>query len=376
MCRHVCPVARVTKRETTTPHGWALLIASVERGLLQWDADAVDTLYQCADCGLCEAHCVTDQPLPAAIVAARAEVVRLGMMPASVRNVDEALRTDDGRRQTVRPASDGTADGASRSAVRGLFVGSLPLDVVVAAQKLLNAMPLGVGRSSGYLPYTLGLWDTARMLVQQTLDEIAATGVRELVTLSTEDAHTFAHVFPALGITWPSDVRVVEFSDWAAAQIEQGTLRVQPRALGNVTYHDACHLARMPQRSTAARKLVAALTGDKPREMFWRGTQATPCGAIGGLQFTQPTLAAELARSRIREARDAGADIVLTDDPQCAAHLTAHADGLQVMNVVELLAKQMTTADGRPQTTDGRSQIAPRSQSSEIGSRQSAVGGR
>ena len=38
MCRHVCPVERVTKREATSPHGWALLIASVQRGLLAWDA--------------------------------------------------------------------------------------------------------------------------------------------------------------------------------------------------------------------------------------------------------------------------------------------------------------------------------------------------
>ena len=59
MCRHVCPVGRITKREATTPHGWALLIASVDRGQMTWDAEAVDTLYQCAQCNLCLANCVT-----------------------------------------------------------------------------------------------------------------------------------------------------------------------------------------------------------------------------------------------------------------------------------------------------------------------------
>src|SRR6476661_1441232 len=95
MCRHVCPVERVTKREATSPHGWALLIASVQRGLLPWDAGTVDTLYQCADCGLCQANCATDRPLPAAIVAARAAVVAQNAHPPAVRALDERLRAND-----------------------------------------------------------------------------------------------------------------------------------------------------------------------------------------------------------------------------------------------------------------------------------------
>src|SRR5512135_3743401 len=92
MCRHVCPVERVTKPEATTPHDWALLIASVIRGSLQWDADTVDTLYQCSDCANCQANCATDRPLPAALKAARAEVVRVGKQPASVRELERKLR--------------------------------------------------------------------------------------------------------------------------------------------------------------------------------------------------------------------------------------------------------------------------------------------
>src|SRR5213593_2759229 len=84
MCRHVCPVTRVTYNEATSPHGWALEIASVRRGLLQWNAETTDLLYQCADCGLCQAFCVTDQPLPQAIVAARAAVVATGHAPPAV----------------------------------------------------------------------------------------------------------------------------------------------------------------------------------------------------------------------------------------------------------------------------------------------------
>ena len=62
MCRHVCPTGFITKRETHTPHGYALLIASATRGVSAWNAETVDALYHCADCGCCESHCATHQP--------------------------------------------------------------------------------------------------------------------------------------------------------------------------------------------------------------------------------------------------------------------------------------------------------------------------
>ncbi|HEX5692960.1 MAG TPA: (Fe-S)-binding protein, partial [Roseiflexaceae bacterium] len=92
MCRHVCPVTRVTYNEATSPHGWALTVASVRRGLLEWNAETADLLYQCADCGLCQSFCATDQPLPYAIVAAREEIRAAGHAPAAVAEVEAMLR--------------------------------------------------------------------------------------------------------------------------------------------------------------------------------------------------------------------------------------------------------------------------------------------
>ena len=67
MCRHACPVGHVTARETYTPHAWALLIESVARKQIAWNRESADVMFACADCGLCQAHCATDQPLPDAL---------------------------------------------------------------------------------------------------------------------------------------------------------------------------------------------------------------------------------------------------------------------------------------------------------------------
>ena len=64
----------------------------MKRGSLHWNAESADVLYACADCGLCRTHCKTDQPLPDAIVAARAEVVAAGAAPSIVGELDARLR--------------------------------------------------------------------------------------------------------------------------------------------------------------------------------------------------------------------------------------------------------------------------------------------
>jgi Fe-S oxidoreductase len=344
MCRHVCPVGRTTKREANTPHGWALLIASVDRGQMTWDADAVETLYECADCGLCQSFCVTDRPLPAAIVAARARVAEAGSAPAAVAEVDAKLR------EWGNPYQKNGARAKAGPAENVLFVGAaaqhLRPQTLAAARELLEKLGIAcalvsVGRSSAYLPYTLGLWDTARALAQSTLDEIAAAGSQRVIVLAPEDAHTLCEVYLTLGVDWPEDVAVVELVELLAEAVEAGTLKPHPLDAA-LTYHDPAHTPRLPERAKTARKLVAALTTQPLREMFWREQRAAPGGAVGGLEFTQPALAARMTRERLAEAAATGAEMLVTEDPLALAHLTAQAQStpIKIEGLYELLIQR------------------------------------
>ncbi len=345
MCRHTCPVERVTKRESTSPHGWALLIASEKRGLVRWDAETVDTLYQCADCGLCQANCVSTRPLPAAIVAARAGVVERGVAPEIVSQVDEVLR------RWGQPYGESFhnpfEDASGTQAEVGLFVGAATTarrpQTVEAASKLLNKAGvqytiLSSGRSGVNLPYTLGLWDTARMLAQQTLDEISRRGIKQVITVSREDTHTFAHIYKEIGVAFPEDVKVIEFIEWLAARMDAGEMKVNHFDLKGYVYHDPAHTPRVLTNATVARKVLTAMSGERVGEMLWRERAAAPAGTVGGFEFTQPALAEKLTRERLDEARRAGARGIITEDPQCTAQLAKYAEGLPVVNLVEMIA--------------------------------------
>jgi Fe-S oxidoreductase len=351
MCRNTCPVGRATKREATTPHGWALLISSVDRGQMQWNADSVDTLYMCAQCGLCYANCVTDQPLPSAIAAARADVFTAGLAPAAVAEVDARLR------QWGNPYQDHEPVPAAGTAGTALFVGAaahrLRPGALAAARRLLEALgiehvPVAQGLSSAYLPFALGLWETARTLGRAALQEITAARCTRLVVLTPEDRRAFSDALPELGLPLPDGVEVVELMTLLAEAVAAGRLKFRPLEAA-LAYHDPAHTPHFPGRSAEARRVLAALLapGADPRsplrELFWREARAAPGGSVGGLRFTHPALAEQMTRERLAEAAATGADLLVTEDPAALAHFDAQAGAapIRVAGLYELLAQHL-----------------------------------
>ncbi len=343
MCRHVCPVGRTTKREANTPHGWALLLASVDRGQMQWNSDSIDTLYECADCGLCQSFCVTDQPLPLAIVSGRTDLAARGAAPESVVNLEAKLKRWSNPYAEIAPAlTRGTTPTV-------LFVGAaaqhLRPQTIIAARKLLDALGhkhslIGVGRSSAYLPYTLGLRETATELALATLSEIRASSCQRVVVLSPEDLHSFTTVNQTLGLRLPDGVEVIDLMTLIAEALTR--LKIRPLAQ-TLTYHDPAHTARMPARAATVRRVLAGLSQHPLRELFWREQRAAPGGTAGGLEFTHPHLATQMTQDRLTEAASTGADLFVTEDPLALAHLSARANGqIQIAGLYELLAQQIS----------------------------------
>jgi Fe-S oxidoreductase len=351
MCRHVAPVELVTYREALSPHGIALLIASVRRGLIDWNEETVDTLYGAADGGNSRAHCVTDQPLPEAIAAARAEVVEQEKAPAVVYELDEALRRwgTPFTRQSPKEVV-GHGQGASDAA---LFVGDeaqyLRPEALEAALALLRAVGvapilIGRGRGNGFLASSLGLTETARRLAEANIGELRASRAESMLVLSPGDYFTFRQLYDErLGVEWPADVTLMEVTTLLADRLLEGrlTFRVAD-AETPYAYVDPTHAVRVPGRHDAPRALAAAVLGGPAQELMWRRERAHPAGNTA-LQFTQPTIAARLTRARLQDGADCGAQLLLCEDPGTLAQLDQHAEaaGMRVVGLYELLAENL-----------------------------------
>ena len=347
MCRHVASVERVTYKETLSPHGWALLIASVRRGLLKWDAQTVDVIYSAPDNGNSRAHCVFDQPLPEAIAAARAEIVRGSLAPAVVYQLDAAFKTwsNPYRQEKPQPLQGG--------GTAALFVGDeaqyLSPGTLTAALTLLKATGvepalIGIGRNSGYMASSLGLPETAAMLAQTNLAELEVSGAQRLFVLSPGDYFTFKQLYDErLGINLPTGIELLEVSTYLANQFEGGALKLK-KSIDTTPYAyvDPTHAVRVPGRHIGPRNLLKAVLQGPACELFWRIERAHPVGNTA-LQFTKPDIAEKLTRARLEDARQSGAGLLITDDPATCATLDALAGeyGLHVQGLYELLAGQL-----------------------------------
>jgi len=347
MCRHVCPVGHVTHRETHTPHAWALMIDAQSKGTLTWNEDSTNELYACADCGMCRTHCVTDQPLPDAIAEARASVAKSGAAPKAVYELHEKLKG------WGNPYQEGSSGKPAKGEV-GLFIGDaaayLGPKAWEAAIKLLEAaglkpVPVGVGKSNGLLASSLGFPDTATAHAKAVLADVAASGCRELLVLAPGDRYAFERLYrERLNIEWPAGVAIKEVTAVLAEAAAAGRLAFRNRTDAPAyTYHDPCHGPRAGHNHAAPRALLAAALGASSAvDMFWREGRAHPCGAIGGLEFTQPAIAARLADARLADAASRGAKWVIADDPGCLNHLRSRkSEGLEVRGLYELLVEQL-----------------------------------
>jgi Fe-S oxidoreductase len=347
MCRHVCPTGFVTKRETHTPHGYALLIASATRGVSTWNADTIDALYHCADCGCCESHCATHQPLPEAIVGARAGLAAAGLAPAAAVDVQARLA----RWGSIH--GDRGPRPAQATGPVGLFVGdAVPAGEtrsVDAALRLLaragvEAVVVGAGRSTGLVASALGFVDTAKTLAAAVLADVAASGCRQLLVLGPGDRFAFDRAYESrLGVAWPAGVRVREATAALAEAHASGTLRFQPLPDSVPwAYQEPDHAVRLGDRPWPRQLLAAALGAGLERRPLRRDERAHPCGTAGGLDLTQPALAAGLADARIEDARSAGAARLVTEDPACVRFLRQHAAArLEVVDLFELLESRL-----------------------------------
>lgn len=347
MCRHVCPVGHVTNLETLTPHGWALTIASVRRGLTEWNAETVDVLYKCADCGLCRANCATDQPLPTAIAAAREWVVSLDLAPPAVYELNEKLQQWGNPYQPRAPQPvEGEGDIALFVGDAAPYLWPSALEAVLTLLDAVGINPvlIGVGRNNGYLASSIGMTATAETLARANLEDLAASGARRLLALTPADFYTLGRLYDErLGIPMPADVELTPVTSLLADHLDVGNLRLNQRDRdATYAYLDPTHAVRAPFRSVAPRKLLSAILTAPARELFWRKGRAHPAGDLA-LAWTQPALAADLTRARLTDAAQTGATTVITEDPATLHHLNQHAAdfNLSVKGLYELLAEHL-----------------------------------
>jgi Fe-S oxidoreductase len=107
-----------------------------------------------------------------------------------------------------------------------------------------------------------------------------------------------------------------------------------------VIYHDPCHLGRGGGVYEEPREAIKAIPGTELLEFKDNREKAICCGAGGGVKSSRAPLANDLAAKRAKEAKDAGAEVILSSCPFCELNIGENSE-IETMNIMDYLLKSL-----------------------------------
>lgn len=187
-----------------------------------------------------------------------------------------------------------------------------------------------------------GVWDLAEELAKHNLEALKKSGAKQVVTHCAGCYRTLKLDYPELLGELP--IEVVNTVEVVRDLIKDGKLKFKKAEL-RVTYHDPCHLGRHAGIYDAPREVIKAIPGVELVEMRRIKEASWCCGAGGGVKSAFPDLAVEIAKDRISEAEETGAEYLLSTCPFCTRNLKDAAQAaeskLKVYDILELLQDQL-----------------------------------
>lgn len=127
---------------------------------------------------------------------------------------------------------------------------------------------------------------------------------------------------------------VIHISQFLNQLIDEGKLNFTKKDL-KVTYHDSCHLGRHCNVFEEPRNVISNVA--ELVEMENIRENSICCGAGGGVKSAFPEIASQMADSRIKQAIDVDAELLVTPCPFCKLNLKDH--GINVVDLTEFLIR-------------------------------------
>ena len=352
MCRHANPTFLVTKLDSHTPRGYALLLSQIESGLSEWTVDVAEKLYQSTLDGLCRELCEFHWAEDDVVQAGREQAVGHAVVPAPVGATIDALLSggDLPLPFAVRERLEARRDrqGASTLFLTGSLARRKAPDLVLATADILDRCGedwtlLGEEGDTGAGLWELGLPGEAREAGARLVAAIRGLRPRQIVTGDAHACRALRDLYPSWGIDDLSTVEVLHVAEYLAGRLTSGAFQPAPTGEhGVVAYHDPCQLGRRLRVLDAPREVIRAVTGRAPVEFPHAGAVAECCGGGSLLHATYPRLSATMGEARLGTVVNAGVDTVVTACPTCRMVLRAGAEkarsGISIIDITELVA--------------------------------------
>ncbi len=323
------------------------IIRSLWQGKLELSKDMAEVIYQCPTCNACSEACFYDIDNSSFYEALRAELVDAGYALYGHNEMNQAMtdllnpyqRDKKQKNDWLEKLDFKIKDASSEKADVLYFVGCTtaltPQIQTVAINTAKVLRKLGVDFSvfgenevcCGSVAMRTGDRKAFNYVSDKNLDLFQKSGIKTIITSCAGCYRTlkldYADLFKDL------DINVVHTIELVYKIINEKNIQLKNLGI-NATYHDPCHTGRnsgdtpLYEEPRELLKKMANLV-----EMATIKENAKCCGAGGGVKKAFPELALEIAKSRVQEAEETGAENLVSICPFCFRNID---DAIKALN--------------------------------------------
>ncbi len=233
-----------------------------------------------------------------------------------------------------------------------IFFSGIEVDTLSIARdsiRLLNFLDiepvlLAQERCCGHDLLWTGDRENFENLCRLNYKEFKKAGIEEIIVSCPECYITLSRHMPE--VITKFDIKVTLLIDLLEREIKKGGKSFNSLKR-KVTYQDSCRLGRFLERYEGQRYLMNMVPELRLIEMENSGHSAVCCGTSGFINCDAYSKRIQI--SRLKEARNTGADLLITSCPKCMIHLTcAKRDPLkrgsldiEIKDLISVLASQI-----------------------------------
>jgi Fe-S oxidoreductase len=375
-CSDRCPANRVKRplsprfvsikaREYAFEHYPVFGSAALEPAPLIGGIYSEDEIWSCTTCGACEEECPVGIEYVDKMVDLRRGMVDDGLVPQSLQKPLSALekrgnpwgKLEKKRAEWVNGAGNGGVKLVEKgeTAETLYFVDSMTSyddrmqKIAQSTARVLTSAGVDFAvigkdeKDSGHDVRRFGEEMLFQTLREQNAELIRASDAKKLVVSDP-------HALNALRNDYEDMPPVQHVSEVVAECVQRGALKLQPLAdpSKTYTYHDPCYLGRHNGIYDAPRQALDCIPGMNRVEMSGNCRDRSFCCGGGGLMlFYEPEEEQRMGVVRVQQARDAGADVIVTACPFCLTNIedaikVAGLEGtMEAIDLVELVDRQL-----------------------------------
>lgn len=317
-----------------------------------------NTVFRCTLCGNCQEICPVGIHLKDLWVSLRHDLVHSRQYPKKIDMIKDNLNEsqnvfaedNDERSEWVEDMRNAPDHGFLRKKAEVVYFTGCVAAYYPLAQKIPIALA-EILETSGVDFTLLGKdeWCCGFPLLGAGLKELFQGFIEHNVAaIRKKEAKKVVFACPSCYQMWreyyPHEFEIFHSTQFLLDRVLKGQIRLKNLDM-SVTYHDPCDLGRGTRVFEQPRELIRSIPGITFTELSENRKSCICCGGGGNLEMIDPELATEIARRKIDEVVQSGAQAVVTACQQCVRTMTTYVKRnkvpVEVLDITQLIQRSV-----------------------------------